>query len=382
LKNKTILFYDQYISGHHLEYIHHLVEYSRRNSEEDVVFVIRQEAIDAIKTDVSERIRFIATPLVSSESLLKKSLEEGKWLAKTIQQEKITDLCFLAIDPYQYLLGVKWFRKLPCNIHGILFSPPHRLYPSSQSSIKEKIRQSVRRNRKTLQLRWALRNKRLKSLFILDDSDGVDKLNRRFRPVFQLLNDPIDQGASAIATRDQSKIAKGGKLLLSFGAIHPRKNLVNIVKSLQHCENYSVTLLISGKGKTEYVSRLREAASAYDDNNRIKVIIDNRFVSQEEMESLFSAADGIVMVYQNFYGSSGVLGRAAKVSKPVLISDHGLVFSLTQKYDMGYSVKGDPASIADGIKKIIVQGTPANYKGGEYLELKTIEHFSSELFDL
>jgi glycosyltransferase involved in cell wall biosynthesis len=382
LENKVILFYDQYISGHHLEYINHLVDYSRRNSEQDVIFVIRQEAIDVLKKDTSESIRFVAAPSFSSDSLVEKSLKEGRWLVEIIQREKVRNLCFLAIDPYQFLLGIGWFRKLACDIHGILFSPPHRLYPSLESSIKERIKQSIRRNRKVLQLRWALKNKRLKTLFVLDDSDGVDQLNKRFRPVFQLLNDPIEQSTSAITTSYKRNVAEGEKLLLSFGAIHPRKNLINIVKSLQYCEHYSVTLLITGKGKTEYIARLHEAASIYDNDSKIKIIIDNKFVSQEEMDRLFAAADGIVMVYQNFYGSSGVLGRAAKVRKPVLVSDHGLVSSLTKKYDMGYSVKGDPASIAEGIKKIIIQGTPSNYKGEEYLNLKTTEHFSSELFNL
>jgi glycosyltransferase involved in cell wall biosynthesis len=382
LKNKNILFYDQHISGHHLEYIGHLVEYSRTNNKSNIIFAIRQEAINEIAKNTPKGVRFFAAPISSSDSLVKKSLEEGKWLVKIIQREKITDLVFLAIDPYQYLLGVRWFRKLPCDMHGILFSPPHRLYPSPQSPIKEKIKQSVRRKRKALQLHWALRNKQLKSLFILDDSDGVDTLNKRFRPIFQLLNDPIEQGIRATTTPLNIKSTDDEKLLLSFGGIHPRKNLVNIVNSLQFCDDYPVTLLIAGKGETEYVLRLRETAVIYENNPNINVVIDNRFVSHEEMDGLFAAADGIIMVYKNFYGSSGVLGQSAKHATPVLVANEGLIPALTLRYRLGVAVAGDPISIGLGIQKLLRFGLSSDYGGLEYLAPKTPTKFCETIFSV
>lgn len=382
MKKQLILFYDQHISGHHLAYIHHLIVYSRRDSQRDVVFAIRQEAIDVFAKDAPKCVRFIAAPLVTTGSVAKNSAEEGKWLTRVIQQEKITDLFFLNFNPYQQIVCTGSFYKLNCRLHGILFSPPHRLTPSPDRPIREKISQFLRRNRKYLQLRWAMRNPHLTNLLILDDEEGAHQLNRLGTTNFMMLSDPIEQATLAESGKLAYELLPGSKLLLAFGSIGPRKNLGNIIRSLQDCGDEKITLLIVGKGKPDYVAGLEVLARAYDDNDSVRVIIENRFVNDDEMETLFAAADGIVMVYLNFYGSSGVLGRAAKYATPVLVANEGLIFALTQRYRLGVAVAGDPISIGKGIEQLFAESLSDGYGGAEYLASKTPEKFSETIFSM
>lgn len=380
MSESRVLFYDPYTTGHHLEYLRHLIVHSESFTNTQVLFVIAQSVISQLR-EVT-KVDFESVPVLEFDgrNQIRKSMLEAKWLADVVEGQACTDLVLLTADPYQYALGTSVFKKMDCAIHGILFSPPHRLFSSRDAALKEKIVQSVRRVRKGLQLRWALSNKNLKTLYILDDSSGVKQLNKKFRPVFKYLPDPIEQLPMGFVSSGSSEVVQQ-KIILSFGSIADRKNLENIIESLQYLVD-KVTLVIAGKGKPEYVEKLRLMAEVYDKNTDIKIVIDNRFIGDKEMSQLFAKADGIVMVYRNFYGSSGVLGHAAAYRKPVLVSNVGLIPALVTEYKMGYAVGQTPEAIAEGINLVIGKGLPRGYAGEKYLERKAVAHFAEALLSL
>lgn len=375
---KNILFYDMHSSGHHMEYFRYLIDYSRSSSISSVYFAIPSEAIPVFEDENFDRPNFISVPKYSNSSQLKQTVEEGKWIIERIREYSIQKLFFLNIDPYQYLLGTASFRKLECQVHGILFSPPHRLFPGKGAKVREHIRQLIRRKRKHVQLKWATRNHNLKTIFILDDPE-IEILQRQVQKVtFVTLPDPIDNSVNVTGSELSKSKNKEGKTLLAFGSIIPRKNLENIIQALGMVKGEDVTLLVAGKGKPEYVAELQELSRKLSAVS--KVIIDARFVSDEEMEQMFAEADGIIMVYLNFYGSSGVLGRSAKYSKPVVVADEGLVGMLTKKYNLGFTVNRKPEDIAVGIQKMLNSQGLTNYNGNDYLKPKTVENFCRTIF--
>jgi glycosyltransferase involved in cell wall biosynthesis len=374
------LFYDRHTSGHHLEYLRYLVDYCRCHDLQHVHFALPQDAVEVFESEEYSVPVFHVLTLPTEGGQLDQTSQEGEWLIREIQKQGFTNLFFLNFDPYQFVVGTRPFRRLNCRLHGILFSPPHRLFPSQESPLKEKVRQFVRRNRKYLQLRWAMRNPQLANLLILDDEEGASQLNRLGATTVQMLSDPIEQATVASEKELPYDLLPGSKLLLAFGSIIPRKNLDNIIRSLADCGDEKVTLLIAGKGKPEYVANLETLAQVYDSNDSVQVIIENRFVSDEEMEGLFAAADGIVMVYLNFYGSSGVLGRSAKYSTPVLVANEGLIAALTRRHHLGVAVAGDSTSIGKGIGQLLSRHLSDGYGGVEYLASKTPEKFCKTIF--
>lgn len=378
---KRILFYDRHSSGHHMEYFRHLIRFSEKSVDCKVFFALPKDAVSAFKKEEDGNVSLVEVPIPEARLQLQQTIIEGKWIAQKVRDLEITDLFFLNLDPYQFIVNTRAFKSLKCQVHGILFSPPHRLYPGGDSSFSEQAKQFLRRNRKQFQLRWALRNKSLKTVFILDDDEGQAKLGHMGQATFARLNDPIDQDVLSEGNSCKYELLPESKVLLAFGSIVPRKNLINIINSLRGVEGHDVTLLIVGKGREDYVRQVKEAASVYDSQMNISVIVDNRFVADEEMEELFSMSDAIVMVYQNFYGSSGVLGRSAKYMKPVLVADQGLVAALTKKYGLGVTVKSDTENITRGMKLLLNHDLPSGYNGADYLRLKTIPIFCETIFN-
>jgi glycosyltransferase involved in cell wall biosynthesis len=379
---QKIIFYDRHTSGHHLEYLRYLVDYCQEHDLRHVHFALPQDAVEDFESKERTAPLFhVVTPPTKGNQLAQTRME-GEWLVHLVKEHGFTDLFFMNFDPYQYIVGTKIFRSLPCCLHGILFSPPHRLFPAPDSLLREKIRQFGRRSRKFLQLRWAMRNPRLASLLILDDDGGAHQLNHLGTTRVMILSDPIDQITVARPRKLPYDILPGSKILLAFGSIIPRKNLSNIIRSLRDCGGEKITLLIAGKGKPEYVASLEALIRAYEGDDTVRVIIENRFVSNDEMEELFAAADGIVMVYLNFYGSSGVLGRSAKYATPVLVANGGLIPALTLRYRLGVAVAGDPSSIGRGIRQLLCHGLSSGYGGTEYLAPKTPTKFCETIFSV
>lgn len=109
------------------------------------------------------------------------------------------------------------------------------------------------------------------------------------------------------------------------------------------------------------------------------ISIENRYVSNEEMEYLFSSCDIVMMVYKNFFGSSGVLGRAAKYEKKVIVSKGGLIESLVKRYKLGISIESNYSNLVDAIKKL--EQISLQPKFSEYLSAKTPQNFAKTIYN-
>ena len=58
------------------------------------------------------------------------------------------------------------------------------------------------------------------------------------------------------------------------------------------------------------------------------------------MEAFVGQSDIISIAYTNFFGSSGVIGLAARHNKPVLSTKHGVIGNLTREYNLGLTIDG------------------------------------------
>src|SRR3546814_7448698 len=66
-------------------------------------------------------------------------------------------------------------------------------------------------------------------------------------------------------------------------------------------------------------------------------IIDRR-LSSGEIAALVRRSDCVLAPYQRFVGSSGVLLWAARMQRPVICQDYGLVGHLTRSFALGTTV--------------------------------------------
>jgi len=354
----NILFFDESISGHHLEFISHLAGYKHFPSHCTVYFMVPTKAAELIK---SYEIKNVKT--IPYDKKISSYTETGEILLDICKKNQVGKLFFLNIDPYQFVIGGSKFRSSKIQISGIYFHPYHRIESDS-------VKNGLKKIRKRFQIKWMLRNKNISKVYILDDQlDGII-LDQKL----QYLPDPIVFPASKQSIWNDEGTVK----ILAFGSIIKRKSLEVLIKAVSKLDSTNYLLHIVGKGEDLYVSSLNRLINEKQSKSRIE--IENRFVSDLEKDELFRSADIISMVYKNFYGSSGALGHAAAYGKRVIVSDKGLIKYLTDRFNLGIAVDGSEKSIFGAINTLVsCNQNEAKYNA--YLENKTPDEFARRIFE-
>ncbi len=359
-----------------MEYLTHLALFEGWPPGTQITFLVLERAKEKLK-GYSDHVNFVVVPKPQGGNQLKRTWQEGTYLAGLAKEHALTHLVFMNLDPYQHVIAVRWLWPSEVKLSGILFSPPHRIEVQSQNGWWSKTLQNVRRRRKKIQLRLATSNPALKDVFVLDDKSGVNSLNQQYRNVFRMLPDPIAQNKPEGTKNFFEKrlgIPVTDKIILSFGSVIPRKNLEACIRAFAEINNPNLWFVISGKGKPEYSKKIRHLIDSLGAKTAKRVVFKNEFVDYDDIPSIFSSADLAIMVYKNFYGSSGVLGHAAMSATPVLTGNKGLIKELVETYRLGRSVEENQESIKRGIMNWLKENDDSgDYK--EYLDLKTPDNF-------
>lgn len=354
------LFYDLHSSGHHREYVQHLLD--SLPTHLDISFALSQQ----LASDFSRngKVEIITIPIAEDNQNRGKEIS---WLNELALKEKIEAIFFLNIDPYQ-----TYIEDLSVNVKkvgGILFHSHHRIPWLYGNSPIDALKNLAKIFRAKHRLRLLSRSKRNNVLFLLDDKEGVKKLNETHRGIFRYLPDPISIVENKIV---KNKINKKNEVLL-FGSIIPRKNIEHLIRVLKKGDFSKWEFRIIGKGKQEYVESLRKLCLG------MNVTIENRFVDYNEMDLIFHQTTIIMMVYKNFFGSSGVLGRAAYFNKPVIASKIGLIGELVKQYKLGATVKENFMGLSEALELSL--DANLNSKSKEYLEDKKPYTFAQEIYN-
>ena len=289
---------------------------------------------------------------------------------------KIDHLLFMDLDKYQlpiFLSSIKF------SISGILFRPHHRINASNKN-ILTVTSTSMRRLKKILLERLLLSRNFIQAIFILNDTAGVVFLNNKYKTnAFQYLPDPI-------FSYQNNKVAltKSVYIFLIFGAISERKNIINIIKAYDLATiNFNSELQIIGPASPEFERFLETLIPTCKTINGISktIKIKNEFVTDAEMETCFAAADICLLIYKDFFGSSGLLGRAALHGKKVIGANVGLIAEIINKYNLGTTC--DPTDVNDIAIKLatIKESNFDDYNGRKFYEEHQPEKFLSALLN-
>jgi glycosyltransferase involved in cell wall biosynthesis len=145
-------------------------------------------------------------------------------------------------------------------------------------------------------------------------------------------------------------------VFLSFGQIRDGKNLDCFIEAMADLPD-RVKLLVAGSGGARsqkppehYVELARKSGVG----DRCKW--DQRYIPDEAVAEIFSAADAVLMTYsQKFVSASGVLNTAVQFGKPVLVSaGEGPLKQAVIDYDIGEWMEGaDKVSIVDGVNRML-----------------------------
>ena len=133
-------------------------------------------------------------------------------------------------------------------------------------------------------------------------------------------------------------IDKSSFVILVYGRIREDKELIyliNVVKKFYL--NFKIKIIVAGEQDDYTKNILRD--SIYNDNYiKNKFIIINKFIDEKLEQILFKSSDLIWTGYsKNFTGSSGVYFLSSVNKRPIISSNHGLIYWYNKKYQIGKS---------------------------------------------
>lgn len=355
------LFFDISISGHHLEYLSHLINSILTSMDDKYYFIVHpsfsKHSPDLCKkVDLHKNIHIIEVTSnefdrIHKSPLMKASFESYRIMNQYAIRYNIDQVILLYFNVFQ--LSTIFFRP-KYSISGILF------FPLSNNSDNFLYR-TLKYLKKYLIIKSFLFNSRIKNIFILEDAQIVNFLNKEFKTsVFKILRDPIPN-LSPLKNFDIKShygIHKNNKVFLHFGSLSDRKGTFEIIDSIYHLpdgEKKQMTFIFVGKAVDSLTEDLiLSKIKKIQKSESCQIIWDNQFVSNEMMKSLFNQSDVIVMTYKDNQGSSGILGHAAISKKILIATNEGLIGRLVNEFNLGILVnKVDPKEISGKILESI-----------------------------
>ena len=236
-----------------------------------------------------------------------------------------------------------------------------------------------------------LRNRsNLQRLYILNDERTARFIQRWVKLPGGVipLADPVDTLPDpSVDYREKHGIPDDAIVFGLIGAHRSGKGVqeaLSIMAEWKPKTDKPVVLLLAGECLSAFEEELQSSLSEWESEEReVRLITDLRFLPREDLAACFTCSDYLLMPYRNVYGSSGILGHAARYRKPVLASEGGLIGHLTREYGLGYTF--DPAkrkSFVAGLDRAIAGKVTQDELGTErYLNENSVESFQQTLLE-
>ena len=381
------------LRGHNLGYIQNIIKLLNQRVviDNNILFLFNslvKERLNVASVHSNVSIVFITDVenqlLEQCKTVGSRRAAEWKLIKQYAEQYAIQEVLILELDQYQVSVGSE---TTPFGVSGIYFRPHYRI-EAIGGGLRNWLKYSLWRQKKFWLELYMCRNKNLRHIFILNDQQAVESMNRTLRPVFRYLPDPIlSYEPAPVPIHEAYKILNDRQIFLIFGAIDERKNIENLVAAFGELNPQvaaQATLLVVGTVKADYKTSLAIILGQLRQQQpELQVIHHDQFVSNSEMESLFRECDVPLLVYRDFFVSSGLLGQAARNNKPVLVSKYGVMAELVKQYGLGMCVSPkDIHEIAEHLTGFILKRADARIDGQPFFQAHTPEKFLTTLLSL
>ena len=334
--NKII--FSHSVTGHNLEYIHHIYMGYLGKKQYNIIFVIPdtfKEHKKMLEWPKSNHISFDLMSIAEvgnlSDPWYKLHLRFSLLLRKYIKKHQAKTAFVI------YLMGVMPFLPFifrgKTKISGIIYN----IYLYRWSKLK-KIRKLTEIVWHTLLTRFSIFDK----LYILNDNSASIYFNNLYSTnKFTYLPDPFNSLSFPFKDlRIDYSIPVSKKILFHFGSMGEKKGTLLILESIkkmsqdQRDKYVFVFAGIVQDGIKEqfynFINEIGESAS---------ILIFDKFISFETIANWCQNSDAILIPYLESYQSSGIIGYAAQYKKPVIATSNGLVGKLVRKYRLGITLK-------------------------------------------
>ena len=338
-----------YDNGHHIAFVNSIMSHAARR--DDLLFLFNGMAATLCKgMEANDRIFFVPEDRLHADELgsLSDKMREYRFIRKFALEHHVERVIFLEIDWYQVAIGLGG--RPPFRITGIYFRPFH-LIPTRGDNWKGSLKSLLYHAKKRLLFHILKINRKVEPLFLLNDRMAGARYPSPGSAICPIRYSMRGTAASRLPagrypSAEQFGMPSSTHIILAFGAMGARKNIGNIVAAYQQAQFEGDTvLLIAGKVRADYRAAFDRAIGSFGCNkdSTKRVIVFDSFVDEEHIDLYFSEAATILLCYSKFYGSSGLMGKAAQHRKTCIVPDCGLLYDLNREYHLGYPV--DPENV-------------------------------------
>ena len=344
--------------GHYIGYNQYILDnfhkLENENPHINISFLFNAKAKEflSFNNQTAERVSFLEDSLSPARGMYSRHRILIKIKAFT-KLHQVDHLIIMEFDKYQFSF---FLTKFNCKVSGILFRPHHRV-KITNAGIKKMIWSRMTFLKKQFADKLLSKNSAIQNVFILNDEDGVELLNKIHKSAqFKYLPDPIYIYNTNPALSSLNTFDKSAYKFLVFGWLDERKNITLLLKAYDAADfDFKTELILVGPVREEYLEYLCSLISGLNsiDNKHKSIFIRGEFVTNEEMDYYFSIIDVCLLVYKDFFGSSGILGRAALHQKKVIAANMGVIEQLVNTYQLGITCDPyDTGSIAEALSSI------------------------------
>jgi glycosyltransferase involved in cell wall biosynthesis len=370
---KKLLIYDIQNNGHHLSYIRYIA--NAVIDDFDIVFAASTE----LRTSDHYKcyLESIASNIVIDDSYINKhkgilySLFDSIIILKAIKKHA-PSLCILPYaDGVSVFLGIfRWFGFIPKNLMLFGINMRNNFCYMDKVSLLDRVKLFMMERCKFTKLFW------------LDSkaSEWLSKNNYPLAQVSETLCEPVKKYsmlsfADACSALD---ISPHKKYIGIAGMLNSRKGIPLLLESMQNDTLPSDTcLLLAGKLSDDMALLIQKQYQFLIDTER--VILINRFISENELLAVLAVLKVVCATYQNHLGSSGIVSLAISNDKVVVGCSCGWIGNQLEKYPLGlvyHDDKSFPKVLINAIE--MAEKTP-NTKINKFEEQNTIEKFQNTI---
>lgn len=392
IPSKNILLFEPDSSGHHPGYLYHLIIYFLENDYFfNLVVLVAPDFFEKhpqiIQKTLSPRVKwfkfsdseFNDWQEIKSRSVTKRSFFEWELIRKYVTETQSDYVFLMYIDYLQVALLTQ--KALPCPVSGILFRPTLVNYPAH--SLKEMINSW----RKNLTLKYFIQHKALDSLFNLD-SFATDYIHQNWQTdKVKFLPDPVQVYPSSKPVDELKtalKIEPNRKVFLIFGFLDSRKGISEVMEAISHISREKSsrgTLLIVGPWEELERKKFDLSIDKIMQNSDFQIIIKDKFIQDEDIQSYFEVSDYILALYAKHIGMSAIMVRAAAAQKPFLTHNFGLMGKVVIENQLGMIVEND---LAKKMEMLLSENMEIGNKQKmkEFAELNSAENYGKVILDV
>ena len=365
---QNILIFDIRTSGHHIEYINHLVRGAVNDTKNSYVFALKYS--DKIYQPNQKNISFVFIDDIRISSCLNTNkllgaYRKSKLLFEYVTKYKINKIFLIYLMEY-----IPFLFACPSNVKvsGIIYSiylyfgsKPNSFSSLFNAGIYKMI--SIKRN--------------FEPIFILNDSSSTAFLNRKFSTKkFFPLEDPFNASLGDDLKSELNVSSRSEINFLHFGCLCRRKGTMTILHAISlipATDARKFKFVFAGKVdddiKDEYYTLIKKLQPIYN------IELHDRFCSESEIHHFCRTTDYILVPYSRTSASSGLIGYAAKYDKPVIGPSDGLLGKLIRKNSLGTTLKNvTPEALKESFYK------KHKCDGRKYIAKNSIDNFLKTIF--